>query len=138
MVRSVAKRRVSNHGIAFTRYFNAYAPSRGQAWIPDRLSLRRLVRDDIASQVLDLPGFLSLPYHGHILALGALWAGEGLSVRYLSRSRRGSPPRAAQEAVGPVGQLHPRRRHSRCAGHCGMARLGMVGNEKGPGSRRRL
>src|SRR5215217_4154877 len=30
MVRSVAKRRVSNHGIAFTRYLSAYAPARGR------------------------------------------------------------------------------------------------------------
>src|SRR3982751_37738 len=29
MVRSVAKRRVSNHGIAFTRYLSAYARRRG-------------------------------------------------------------------------------------------------------------
>src|SRR5215204_2287263 len=29
MVRSVAKRRVSNHGVAFTRYLSAYARGRG-------------------------------------------------------------------------------------------------------------
>ena len=58
----------------------------------------------------------------------------GTNVRYLSRSRRGSSPRAVQEAVGPLRHLCPRPRGSDRRRHRRLSWLGVLAGPPGAAS----
>ena len=65
------------------------------------------------------------------VSVGASWGWDGFRERYFQRSRRGSPSRTAQEAVGAIRHIFHRAVRAHRRGRRGLARLSMVGSQAG-------